>query len=171
MLTWTARGKAATERNTLENTPRTAPSKPRTLSTARPAAARGRHSSPHLWGERACLLIRVSWAPVGERDKESTPTTSSHIKIEPFIQDPEQGLLILSKQMGYKVQGGSCPGREGARWATHMDVGGQVGGPDGTAAGASDRHYTRTPELKTPGRGRGTRLTRNTIWKKKVEQV
>lgn len=62
------------------------------LSTARPAAAQGRHSSP---------LIRVSWAPVGQPDEESTATTSSHIKIEPFIQDPDQGLLILSKQMGY----------------------------------------------------------------------
>lgn len=70
--------------------------------------------APSCGRTRTWLRIGVLWAPVGERDEGSTPTTFSRIKIEPFIQDPEQDLLIPSKQVGYEVQGGSCPECGGA---------------------------------------------------------
>lgn len=70
-------GRAGEVRPWQEHTPETS-----SLIARRGQQGPGR---PLLWGERACLRIGVSRAPVGERDEESTPTTFSRIKIEPFI--------------------------------------------------------------------------------------
>lgn len=79
-----------------------------------------------MWGERGlCLLIGESWAPGAERDEGSAPTTVSRIKIERFIPDAEQGLLILSEQTGYRAQGDRCC--RSAEWGADADADGAGG--------------------------------------------